>query len=357
MALAAMRMAAVGAGLMLGGCAQMGSLDTSLADAGKGPRPDHVAAGAGPGELTKAIEHWRKEHEKAPRELKPALAYARNLKAAGQKDRALEVLQRASIYHAEDRELLSEYGRLALDLDHVTLAQKLLEKADDPSRPDWRVVSARGTALAKQGHYGEAIPLYERALTISPSQPSVLNNLAMALTADGQAERAETLLKRAAEAPDSDPKVRRNLTLVLGLQGKHEDARRVAALDATPTVATADVDALRKMVRAEPRPAATAPVIRVTGPAAPAAGAPAPLLQQASVKAPAVAAKPMADEAAEAIIQKALLAEVARAGAANAKPNVPQLALRKGGDDVVASQGPPAPDGPAAALALKPTAR
>ncbi len=219
-------------------------------------------------ELERAIEYWGKQHTKSPRDLKAALSYARNLKAAGQKDRAIAVLQAASIYHGADRELASEYGRLALDMGQTGLAQKLLEAADDPAKPDWRVISARGTVLAKQNNYKQAIPLYEHALRLSPGQPSVLNNLAMAHAASGEAPRAEGLLRQAAEKPDGGPKVRLNLALVLGLQGKYDEARNVSAQDIPAENAVADVDYVRQMVRLAPQDAAPAVLAGAKSPAA-----------------------------------------------------------------------------------------
>ena len=149
------RAAAIAASLMLGACAQMGSIGSEIADAG--PAADgKPKLAASQGDLQKALEYWSKEHEKAPRELKPALAYARNLKAAGQQERALGVLQHASMFHSHDRELLSDYGRLALDADQLSLAQKLLEAADDPGKPDWRILSGLGVASSAQGRHEEA---------------------------------------------------------------------------------------------------------------------------------------------------------------------------------------------------------
>ena len=86
----------------------------------------------------------------------------------------------------------------------VSLPDRWLETADDPAKPDWRVISARGTVLAKQGSYREAIPLYERALSLAPDQPSILNNLALAQAMQGHADRAESLLRRAAAADGKD---------------------------------------------------------------------------------------------------------------------------------------------------------
>jgi Flp pilus assembly protein TadD len=240
------------AALLLGACANTPKIGDSMSVASTKTDTTADASKSNQTELEKAIEYWGKEHTKNPRSLPAAISYAKNLKAAGQKDIALGVLQSASTYHGTSRELASEYGRLALEMGQASLAQKLLEAADDPAKPDWKIVSARGTALAKQGQYKQAIPLYERALALSPNQPSVVSNLAMAHAASGEAPRAEAMLRKAAEAPDSDPKVRQNLALVLGLQGKYDEARAISAKDIPPDSAAANVDYVRQMVRAAP---------------------------------------------------------------------------------------------------------
>jgi len=263
------RLAAVVASLMLGACAQLGGLDREAPEAALTKGDD--APKASQSDLQKAVEYWGKQHEKNPTDLKTALNYTRNLKAAGEKERALAVLQNASVFHAQDRELQSEYGRLALELDQLSLALKLLEAADDPGKPDWRIVNARGAALAKQGQYAQAVPLFERAAAMAPSQPSVVNNLAMAYAADGQPDRAEQLLRKTIEQGGGDAKLRQNLVLVLGLQGKYDEARQLGAREANPAVVAHDVDYLRKMVRYQP-------------PAAPAAGVAPGAVQQAKAE-------------------------------------------------------------------------
>ncbi|HWB45841.1 MAG TPA: tetratricopeptide repeat protein [Hyphomicrobiaceae bacterium] len=246
------RAMAVAACLALGACAQQGGEIASLSD-------ETAAAadlpGPGPGATpAKAAEYWGKAFAKNPRDSKIALNYARSLKAIGEKQRALAVLQEASIFHGTDRAINGEYGRLALDLDQISVAQKLLEAADDPTHPDWKIVSARGTALAKEGRYQDAIKFYERAIVLAPDQPSVLNNLALAYAMVGNADKAEPLLKRAAAVGGHDPRVSQNLALVLSLQGKYDEAKIAAARDATPEVAAANVDYVRKMVKLDPKP-------------------------------------------------------------------------------------------------------
>ena len=234
--------------LALGACAQSGLNSVDLGTPAAANDPD-VPTKDNP---AKALDAAGKEFAKAPRDPDKAVTYARALKAIGEKRQALAVLQQAASFNGNHRALNSEYGRLALEFDQVTLALRLLEAADDPANPDWRVISARGTALAKQGNYREAIPLYERALTLVPNQGSVLNNLALAYAMEGNADKAEPLLKRAAAAGE-DTRVNQNLALVLSLQGKYDEARTVASRDMPADKAAADVDYLRRIVMVEPR--------------------------------------------------------------------------------------------------------
>ena len=239
---------------MLGACAQMGDLPKlDMLASSKSPADEAPGTTAPQSELQKATEYWGKQFAKKPNDAEAALAYAKNLKALGQKQQALAVLQQASLTNGSNRKLASEYGRLALEFDQIAVAEQLLAMADDPALPDWRVVSARGTVLAKQGKYSEAIPYYERALSIASDQPSVLNNLALAYTMSGDAAKAEGILRQASQSQGGDRKIRQNLALVLNLQGKYDEARQVAMQDAAPEAAKADSDLMRSIVRLDPK--------------------------------------------------------------------------------------------------------
>lgn len=260
-------LAALSAALMLGACAQAdGPPEASLLSSTEtGSNPTDKAAEAGKTDLEKATEYWGKEFAKKSRDLNTGLSYARNLKAMGRKQEAFGVLQQLALFHGQNRDLASEYGRLALDLGQVQIAANVLQMADDPSAPDWRVISARGTVLAKQGKYSEAIPFYERALQASPNQRSVMNNLALAYTMNGEAQKAEGILRQA-DPDGSDPKIKSNLALVMSLQGRHDEAKQMAANGPSPGRTSDDVDTLRQIVRADQRPAA-APARHDQGPA------------------------------------------------------------------------------------------
>lgn len=210
-----------------------------------------VATGALPQtELQKATEYWGKKYEAEPKNPQLAINYVRNLKALNAKEQALQVIQQAYGLNPGHKGIASEYGRLALEMEQISVAEKLLAQADDPVAPDWKTISARGTVLAKQSKYRDAIPFFERALALAPTQPSLLNNLALAYAMDGQADKAEPLLRQAAQDNTADPKVARNLSLVLGLQGKSDEAKSVLVRAAPVADANEDVALVKQMVGA-----------------------------------------------------------------------------------------------------------
>ena len=255
-------LAAIAASLLLGACAQIGGEESaglfSALAPDTAPAATETAQAQQPSDPRAATEYWGQQYSKNPRDLDAALAYAQNLKVMGQKREALAVLQQASLIHGSDRRLAADYGRLALDLDQVSVAKKVLAVADDPANPDWRVILARGTVLAKEGSYREAISYYERAQALNPGHPSVLNNLALAYTMSGEADRGEQLLRQASATGGENAKVRQNLALVLGLQGKYDEATRTASVDLSPSDAQANTALLKKMVKLDAKAVAPA---------------------------------------------------------------------------------------------------
>lgn len=245
--------ASLTASLLLGACSASTDLLPSIA-----MKPSDTTTGATTSsdspqtELQKATVYWGQEYAKNPAELKPALNYAKDLKALGEKTKAMSVLQQAALIHGSDQELAGEYGRLALEMDQIGIANQMLTVADDPTKPDWRVISARGTVMAKQGKYDEAVPFYERALTLSPNNPTVMNNLAMAYAMTGDPKKAEGILRQALDAPGSTPKVRENLALVLGLQGRYDESKAIASGVLSTDTASANANYLQQMVRLQP---------------------------------------------------------------------------------------------------------
>ncbi|MCH9808714.1 MAG: tetratricopeptide repeat protein [Alphaproteobacteria bacterium] len=239
--------------IIAGGCAQMGTPSLASLTSDSSANASQATPAADPqNSLAAATAYWGKEFAKKPTELEPAMAYAKNLKAMGRKKQALAVLQQAAVYHGDKPELAGEYGRLALGLGQVKIAEKVLAQADNPAKPDWRVISARGTVMAKQGRYKDAIPFYQRALAHAPEHPSILNNLAMAHAMGGDPATAEGMLRQAVANGGDSKRVRQNLALVLGLQGRYDESAKVGSKDMSLQSAASDTAQLRKLVKLDP---------------------------------------------------------------------------------------------------------
>lgn len=270
----ALRLALIAAcSLMTTACAEIGGGDGKGLDLfAKADKEADIepASGIPLTDLQKATAHWAKAYQKSPQDIKAAMAYAKNLKAMGEKAQAFAVLQQTAQFHAGNKELASEYGRLALELDQISLAAQLLEYADDPTNPDWRVISARGAALAKQGKYKDAVLHLERAQKLAPAQMSVMNNLALAYTMNGEAAKAEDLLRQAVNTGDASAKTKQNLALVLGLQGKYDEATQMDSTAVASDTAKANTALLKQIVKLEPKKtlAPTNPVAVASAPAA-----------------------------------------------------------------------------------------
>lgn len=252
----AARLAVLALAAMTGACSSL-SEETGLdlmasAPSAQDLRPANEG-GTPQTELGKATEYWGKEYSKNPSNAIAAISYAKNLKALGNKQEAFNILAQAAQSSPDNKELAAEYGRLALDQEKVSLAAQLLEFADDPMRPDWRVVSARGAAMAKLGRYKDAVQHLERANMLAPEQVAVQNNLALAYAMNGDPAKAETLMRQAVARGGGSAKTKQNLALVLGLQGKYDEATQVGATVVSADIARANTSVVRQMVKLDPK--------------------------------------------------------------------------------------------------------
>ncbi len=192
-----------------------------------------------------------------------AIDDARKLRLAGDKLKALAVLDSAAEKEPKDKALMKERGLVSLDAGKVQKAEALLRKAFDPADADWRLHSGLGSALAAQGKQSEAQLQFAKALEIAPDHPSVLNNLALSYALDGKHDEAERLLKRITKTRGVEPQAQQNLALLLGLSGNVGEAKKVSEAVLTPDKVRVNVRYLEslsaggervKVSRADPNP-------------------------------------------------------------------------------------------------------
>ena len=199
-------------------------------------------------ELAKATEWWGKKYAENPRDLEAALSYARNLKAMGEKQRALAVLQQASIFHGEDHKLASEYWPPGA---RPRPGQRRCHPAggrrrSDQSRLARHLRARNGACQARQIQRGHSLlrarsdPRSRSAVRLEQPRSGACHEWR---AGKGRADAARLGRRSAA------PKIRQNLALVLGLQGKNLEAKQVADLDMPADKAAENADYLRRVVK------------------------------------------------------------------------------------------------------------
>ncbi len=193
-------------------------------------------AGSAEAELRKATQYWGTVYSKDPSDGEAAYNYARNLKSLGEKQQALMVLQSSVDMTRSTAGILSEYGRLALEFDQISLAQKLLERADDPLQPDWRIISARGTVFASRASMRKPSVLRARHAVcagygVRPEQPRTRVHDGWP-AGEGRAAAAEGCRNRQGRRARAE-----NLVLVLGPDAKRLARRARSARPGAPRCA------------------------------------------------------------------------------------------------------------------------
>lgn len=254
------------AAALLGGCNKTGG--TPVLGLNGAPLPTVDAAALTPGQSNRAkVGQWAAAYGRKPEDPRMVLGYAHALKATGNKQQAMTVLNNGFRANPGNGEIAAQLGRVALEVGRADIAQNALAVAQKRGVKDWRTLSAQGTLLAKQGNHAHAQRYFQAALRKKPDSTSVINNLALSYALDGKAKESETLLRKAVASGTNDQRVRQNLALVLGLQRKFGEATQVAAEGGSKQEANQNIAYLRKMlneptqvVSLEPEPVPDPPV-------------------------------------------------------------------------------------------------
>jgi Flp pilus assembly protein TadD len=199
------------------------------------------------------LNNFAAKYREEPNEPNTAIAYARALRASGQRAQATAVLQQASIRNPKDETVLGAYGRALADTGRFDEAFEVLGRAHTPDQPDWRILNAQGAVLDQLGRNAEARGYYETALKIVPNEPSVLSNLGLSYALSKDLERAETTLRQAAADPRAEPKVKQNLGVVLALRSKFDEAESISKSVLSPDEARSNVAYFRELMTEQKR--------------------------------------------------------------------------------------------------------
>ncbi len=199
-------------------------------------------------ELQQSIGGYRTLYERDPKNKSVAMGYASILRANNLNDQAVAVMRKTAILHPNDKTVLAAYGKSLASAGQYTAALDAIQRAQDPTSPDWRLISAEGAIYDQTGRSSEARQLYQKALSVRPNEPSILSNLAMSHVLENDLSTAESYLRTAVQQPAADSRVRQNLAMVVGLQGRFDEAMDIARRELSPQQAQANVDYLQKIL-------------------------------------------------------------------------------------------------------------
>lgn len=198
-----------------------------------------------------AAQHYTALHARHPDDKAITLALARNLRFAGNPQRAIAVINSSAAGQSPDALTLLELGKDYLAADQLNLAKPTLERAKAAAPLNWEVLSSLGVVYDYEGDYQKAQQQYDAALFVDPENPTVLNNKALSLAQQGRLEEAVTTMKLATDQPSASAQARQNLALLMALQGDAEAAERLARKDLPPAVAEANIEYYRSLAKPE----------------------------------------------------------------------------------------------------------
>ena len=184
--------------------------------AGSGRREDAQKALAKFQEVSKAAPGKNKPKQPGQDPTNDALSEAAKLSAAGQADKALEIIRR-------ERDIASDDLRLRLMEVHLLLILKRFEEAGKAAEENLKLAPDNADALYQRGAVNlalnkraEAERDFRQALAVMPEHLAALNDLAVLLIAQNRKPEAKELLQKVLSLRPDDAMAKANLQSLEG---------------------------------------------------------------------------------------------------------------------------------------------
>lgn len=145
---------------------------------------------------------------------------AKTQRALGDLGGAAHALAQMMLVAPDDERVISEYGKVLVQLGRSDDAVAFLKRAIQLSPNDWTLYSAIGAAFDQESKFAEAQTAYQRGLQIKPDSAALLNNYAMSRMLAGDLPGAQALIARA-QVLGNDPKIAHNASLMANLRGEN----------------------------------------------------------------------------------------------------------------------------------------
>ena len=179
--------------------------------------------------------------------------YAAALRAAGQPDQAVSVLEAGLAVHRKDLDIRIAYAKALTAAGRFTQALNVADDAINPASPDWNALLVKGAILDQNGRNAEARELYTQALLIAPNEASLEANIGLSFAMTNDLGKAEQHLRKAVGMRGATSQIRQNLALVVGLQGRFDECRAMFARELPPDQVEANMAYIRALITQQNR--------------------------------------------------------------------------------------------------------
>lgn len=199
--------------------------------------------------LTSLADQYRKK----PKDKVTIIYYSAALRANGQPEQAVAVLEAGLAVHGNDPDVRVAYAKALATAGKFDRALKVVDDTINPAVPDWNALSVKGAILDQMGRNQEARQLYEQALTIAPQEASLYANLGLSYAMTNELTKAEQQLRQAVRMRGATSQIRQNLALIIGLQGRFDEARTLFAAELPPDQVEANMSYIRALLTQQNR--------------------------------------------------------------------------------------------------------
>lgn len=206
-----------------------------------------------PAEAQSTVAGLAARYKADPRNKTTIIHYGAALRAAGQPEQAVAVIEQGMKEHKTDKDIRIEYAKALTAAGRFDQAVSVVDSTLNPAVPDWNALSVKGAALDQVGRNEEARALYRQALLAAPGEAAIEANLGLSFAMTSELPQAEQHLRRAVGMRGATGKIRQNLALVVGLQGRFDEARQLFAAELAPEQVDSNMTYIRALLTQQNR--------------------------------------------------------------------------------------------------------
>jgi Flp pilus assembly protein TadD len=188
-----------------------------------------------------------------PKDKVTIIRYAAALRAAGQAEQAVSVLEAGQAIYKRDLDIKIAYAKALTAAGRFSQALNVADDSIDPASPDWNALLVKGAILDQNGRSEEARALYTQALLLAPGEASLEANLGLSYAMTNELDKAEDHLRRAVGMRGATSQIRQNLALVIGLQGRFAECQAMFARELPPDQVEANMAYIRALLTQQNR--------------------------------------------------------------------------------------------------------